>query len=212
MERPKVAFPTLLLHEFDPHNMLVLSTLHTLLSQIIAPPNGLHTAILSTPSGNHLRPLKQLVRLRSLRPSRLLRIGKIQGRGEPHDAPDFLQPWVRAPSLWQIRVIVGLSGEVWQETLSLGPSENEKERMGMVSSEVSLRSMVVSRSNSRNPACSWAVFSWFQSTLMTRYCRRRALGHNHPRQRSRHPQCLQRQRSGVINLGNPKNRLRITAR
>ncbi|KAL0577285.1 hypothetical protein V5O48_004714 [Marasmius crinis-equi] len=80
--------------------MLALSTLHTLLSQIITPSSRLHTAILSTPSGH-------LVCYASERPKD------------------------------EIRVIVGLSGEVWQETLSLGPgAEDEKERMGMVSSEL----------------------------------------------------------------------------
>jgi hypothetical protein len=73
--------------------MLVLSTLHTLLSQVLSLPH-LHSAILSTPSG-------QLVCYAS-DPSR------------PKD---------------EIRVVVGLSGEIWQETLDNGT--------GMVDSEVS---------------------------------------------------------------------------
>ncbi|KAG7099829.1 hypothetical protein E1B28_001637 [Marasmius oreades] len=80
--------------------MLVLSTLHTLLSQVITPSTGLHTAILSTPAG-------QLVCYAS-------------DAGRPKD---------------EIRVIVGLSGEVWQETLSLG-SEDIRSKTGMVSSEL----------------------------------------------------------------------------
>ncbi|KAF9270804.1 hypothetical protein L218DRAFT_849557 [Marasmius fiardii PR-910] len=80
--------------------MLVLSTLHTLLSQIITPSTGLHTAILSTPAG-HL-------------------VCYASDRGRPKD---------------EVRVIVGLSGEVWQETLCVD-SGDEKSRTGMVSSEV----------------------------------------------------------------------------
>ncbi|ESK96216.1 hypothetical protein Moror_7206 [Moniliophthora roreri MCA 2997] len=74
--------------------MLVLSTLHTLLAQVLSLPD-LHTAILSTPSG-------QLVCYAS-------------DAGRPKD---------------EIRVIVGLSGEIWQE------AEGEIGEAGMVDSEL----------------------------------------------------------------------------
>lgn len=72
--------------------MLVLSTLNSLLSQVLQPPD-LHTAILLTPAG-------QLVSFAS-NPSR---------------------------SKDEIRILVGLSGEVWQET--------REQRYGAVDSEV----------------------------------------------------------------------------
>ncbi|TFK77508.1 hypothetical protein BDN72DRAFT_753845 [Pluteus cervinus] len=72
--------------------MLVLSTLYSLLSQVLSQP-GLHTAVLLTPTG-------QLVSVAS-EPSR------------PKD---------------EIRVLVGLAGEVWQETKGDG--------VGMVESEM----------------------------------------------------------------------------
>lgn len=72
--------------------MLVLSTLHSLLAQILALPD-LHTAVLLTPEG-------QLVCV-ACDPAR------------PKD---------------EVRVVVGLSGEVWQETRDQG--------FGMVDSEV----------------------------------------------------------------------------
>ncbi|RDB29671.1 hypothetical protein Hypma_015967 [Hypsizygus marmoreus] len=72
--------------------MLVLSTLHNLLSQVLSLPN-LHTAILLTPSG-------QLVSAAS----------------DPRCPKD------------EIRVIVGLAMEVWQETKEQG--------FGMVDSEL----------------------------------------------------------------------------
>ncbi|KAK7058627.1 coq1 putative hexaprenyl diphosphate synthase [Paramarasmius palmivorus] len=78
--------------------MLVLSTLHTLLSQVLSLPH-LHSAILSTPSG-------QLVCYAS----------------DPFRPKD------------EIRVVVGLSGEIWQETLDNGT--------GMVDSELG-RIMVI---------------------------------------------------------------------
>lgn len=73
--------------------MLVLSTLHNLLSQVLCLPH-LHTAVLFTPAG-------QLVSV----------------------ATDAARPKD------EIRVIVGLAGEVWQETRQQG--------FGMVDSEVS---------------------------------------------------------------------------
>ena len=72
--------------------MLVLSTLYSLLSQVLSQP-GLHTAVLLTPTG-------QLISVAS-EPSR------------PKD---------------EIKVLVGLAGEVWQET--------KDSRVGMVESEV----------------------------------------------------------------------------
>lgn len=72
--------------------MLVLSTLHQLLSQILAHPH-LHTAVLLTPSG-------ELV--------------------------SFASSFERPKD--EIRVLVGLSGEIWRETRHHG--------FGMVDSEV----------------------------------------------------------------------------
>ena len=72
--------------------MLVLSTLHKLLSQVLVLPD-LHTAVLLTPSG-HL----------------------ISVASDPYRPKDDL------------RVVVGLAGEVWQETKDQG--------LGMVDSEV----------------------------------------------------------------------------
>lgn len=70
----------------------MLSILHSLLSQILAPPY-LHTAVLFTTSGELVSAASEPIR--------------------PKD---------------EIRVIVGLSGEVWQETKEQG--------YGMVDSEV----------------------------------------------------------------------------
>ena len=70
----------------------MLSILHSLLSQVLAPPH-LHTAILFTTSGELVSASSEPVR--------------------PKD---------------EIRIIVGLSGEVWQETREQG--------YGMVDSEV----------------------------------------------------------------------------
>lgn len=72
--------------------MLMLSTLHTLLSQVLSPPH-LHTAALLTPTG-------ELVSFAC-------------DPGRPKD---------------EVRIIVGLCGEVWQETRQQGH--------GMVDSEV----------------------------------------------------------------------------
>jgi hypothetical protein len=72
--------------------MLVLSTLHSLLSQVLDLPH-LHTAVLLTPAG-------QLVSAAS----------------DPQRPKD------------EIRIIVGLAGEVWQETKGQG--------FGMIDSEV----------------------------------------------------------------------------
>ena len=72
--------------------MLLLSTLHTLLSQVLSPPH-LHTAALLTPTG-------ELVSFAC-------------DPGRPKD---------------EVRIIVGLCGEVWQETRQQGH--------GMVDSEV----------------------------------------------------------------------------
>jgi len=72
--------------------MLVLSTLHNLLSQILALPE-LHTAVLMTPEGQ------------------LISVACDSSR--PKD---------------EIRIVVGLSGEVWQETKEQGS--------GMVNSEL----------------------------------------------------------------------------
>ena len=72
--------------------MLVLSTLHQLLSQILSSPH-LHTAVLLTPSG-------ELV--------------------------SFASSFERPKD--EIRVLVGLSGEIWRETKHHG--------FGMVDSEV----------------------------------------------------------------------------
>ena len=72
--------------------MLVLSTLHILLSQVLDLPH-LHTAVLLTPAG-------QLVSAAS----------------DPQRPKD------------EIRIVVGLAGEVWQETKDQG--------FGMVDSEV----------------------------------------------------------------------------
>lgn len=74
--------------------MLVLSSLHKLLSQVISLPD-LHTAVLLTTTG-------QLV-------------SAAYDQARPKD---------------EIRVVVGLSGEVWQETKEQG--------YGMVDSEVCL--------------------------------------------------------------------------
>jgi len=76
----------------DSFIMLVLSMLHSILSQVLSPPY-LHTAILFTPAG-------ELVSFAS----------------EPVRPKD------------EIRIIVGLCGEVWQETKEQG--------YGMVDSEV----------------------------------------------------------------------------
>ena len=70
----------------------MLSILHSLLSQVLAPPH-LHTAVLFTTSGE-----------------------LVSATSEPLRPKD------------EIRVIVGLSGEVWQETKEQG--------YGMVDSEV----------------------------------------------------------------------------
>jgi len=70
--------------------MLVLSSLHNLLSQVISLPS-LHTAVLFTPEG-------QLVSYASSRPKD------------------------------EIRVVVGVSGEIWQET--------KRQGIGMVDSEL----------------------------------------------------------------------------
>ena len=72
--------------------MLMLSILHSLLSQVLAPPH-LHTAILFTTSGE-----------------------LVSSTSEPLRPKD------------EIRIVVGLSGEVWQETKEQG--------YGMVDSEV----------------------------------------------------------------------------
>lgn len=74
--------------------MLVLSTLHQLLSQILSAPH-LHTAVLLTPSG-------ELV--------------------------SFASSFERPKD--EIRVLVGLSGEIWRETRHHG--------FGMVDSEVQI--------------------------------------------------------------------------
>jgi hypothetical protein len=86
-------FKTLPFNYITPQlDMLVLSTLHNLLSQVLFLPH-LHTAVLLTPAG-------QLVSV-ATDPAR------------PKD---------------EIRIIVGLAGEVWQETREQG--------FGMVDSEV----------------------------------------------------------------------------
>ncbi|CAA7264766.1 unnamed protein product [Cyclocybe aegerita] len=72
--------------------MLMLPTLHNLLSQVLAPP-FLHTAVLLTPAGE-----------------------LVSAASEPSRPKD------------DIRIIVGLSGEVWQETREQG--------YGMVDSEL----------------------------------------------------------------------------
>jgi len=72
--------------------MLMLSMLHSLLSQVLTPPL-LHTAVLLTPAGE-----------------------LVSAASEPSRPKD------------EIRIIVGLSGEVWQETREQG--------YGMVDSEV----------------------------------------------------------------------------
>ena len=72
--------------------MLMLSILHSLLSQVLSPPH-LHTAILFTTSGE-----------------------LVSATSEPLRPKD------------EIRIVVGLSGEVWQETKEQG--------YGMVDSEV----------------------------------------------------------------------------
>lgn len=72
--------------------MLVLSTLHNLLSQVLDLPH-LHTAVLLTPAG-------QLISVAS----------------DPQRSKD------------EIRIVVGLAGELWQETKEQG--------FGMVDSEV----------------------------------------------------------------------------
>ncbi|KAJ3509699.1 hypothetical protein NLJ89_g5082 [Agrocybe chaxingu] len=72
--------------------MLMLPTLHNLLSQVLAPPY-LHTAVLLTPAGE-----------------------LVSAASEPSRPKD------------EIRIIVGLSGEVWQETREQG--------CGMVDSEL----------------------------------------------------------------------------
>jgi hypothetical protein len=77
--------------------MLVLSSLHNLLSQVILLPS-LHTAVLFTPEG-------QLVSYASARPKD------------------------------EIRVVVGVSGEIWQETKQQG--------IGMVDSEVRLVGLAI---------------------------------------------------------------------
>lgn len=74
--------------------MLVLSTLHSLLSQVITP-GKLHTAVLLTPTGE-----------------------LVSAASKPQRPKD------------EVRVIVGLSGEVWRETKDQG--------IGMVDSEVSI--------------------------------------------------------------------------
>lgn len=73
--------------------MLVLPTLHSLLSQVVSP-GKVHTAALLTPTGE-----------------------LVSAASNPQRPKD------------EIRVIVGLSGEVWQETKDQG--------RGMVESEVS---------------------------------------------------------------------------
>lgn len=70
----------------------MLSILHSLLSQVLAPPH-LHTAVLFTTSGE-----------------------LVSATSEPLRPKD------------EIRIVVGLSGEVWQETKEQG--------YGMVDSEV----------------------------------------------------------------------------
>ena len=77
--------------------MLLLSMLHSLLSQVLAPPH-LHTVILFTPAG-------ELVSVAS----------------EPTRPKD------------EIRILVGITGEVWQETREQG--------YGMVESDVSGQSL-----------------------------------------------------------------------
>lgn len=72
--------------------MLVLSTLHSLLSQIVSP-GKLHTAVLLTPAGE-----------------------LVSAASNPQRPKD------------EVRVIVGLGGEVWRETRDQG--------IGMVDSEV----------------------------------------------------------------------------
>jgi hypothetical protein len=72
--------------------MLVLSTLHNLLSQIVSP-GKLHTAVLLTPAGE-----------------------LVSAASKPQRPKD------------EVRVIVGLGGEVWRETRDQG--------IGMVDSEV----------------------------------------------------------------------------
>jgi hypothetical protein len=72
--------------------MLVLSTLHSLLSQIVSP-GRLHTAVLLTPTGE-----------------------LVSAASKPQRPKD------------EVRVIVGLGGEVWRETRDQG--------IGMVDSEV----------------------------------------------------------------------------
>ena len=72
--------------------MLMLSILHSLLSQVLAPPH-LHTAVLFTTSGE-----------------------LVSATSDPLRPKD------------EIRIVVGLSGEVWQETKEQG--------YGMVDSEV----------------------------------------------------------------------------
>lgn len=74
------------------YDMLVLSTLHNLLSQVLDLPH-LHTAVLLTPAG-------QLISVAS----------------DPQRSKD------------EIRIVVGLAGELWQETKEQG--------FGMVDSEV----------------------------------------------------------------------------
>ncbi|KAF8167461.1 hypothetical protein B0H34DRAFT_792184 [Crassisporium funariophilum] len=72
--------------------MLMLSMLHSLLSQVLSPPH-LHTAVLLTPSGE-----------------------LVSASSEPTRPKD------------EIRIIAGLSGEVWHETKEQG--------YGMVDSEL----------------------------------------------------------------------------
>ncbi|EKM83988.1 hypothetical protein AGABI1DRAFT_110591 [Agaricus bisporus var. burnettii JB137-S8] len=72
--------------------MLVLSTLHSLLSQIVSP-GKLHTAVLLTPAGE-----------------------LVSAASNPQRPKD------------EVRVIVGLGGEVWRETRDQG--------IGMVDSEL----------------------------------------------------------------------------
>jgi hypothetical protein len=95
--------------------MLMLSILHNLLSQVLAPPH-LHTAVLFTTSGELVSATSEPIR--------------------PKD---------------EIRIIVGLSGEVWQETKEQG--------YGMVDSEVrsvlhliarALLTFCLARENHRN--------------------------------------------------------------
>ena len=94
--------------------MLMLSILHNLLSQVLAPPH-LHTAVLFTTSGELVSATSEPIR--------------------PKD---------------EIRIIVGLSGEVWQETKEQG--------YGMVDSEVRfvLHSMCEHR---QRPLFSWGKLS-----------------------------------------------------